>query len=120
MSQIALARRDFLKVGAGLCVSFAFAPAIAAPDAGAMVHRTVDPAAVDSFLVMHPNGRLTLYTGKVDLGTGARIAYRQIVAEELSLEVGDIDIVEGDTALTPDQGRTAASAAGISAQGEDE
>lgn len=111
MSQIAFARREFLKVSAGLCVSFAFsAPTIAAPEAGAMLHRTVDPAAVDSFLVMHPNGRLTLYTGKVDLGTGARIAYRQIVAEELDLDVGDIDVVEGDTALTPDQGRTAASA----------
>jgi nicotinate dehydrogenase subunit B len=110
MNEIALARREFLKAGAGLCVSFAFsAPTSAAPEAGAMVHRTVDPAVVDSFLVMHPNGRLTLYTGKVDLGTGARIAYRQIVAEELAMEVGDIDVVEGDTALTPDQGRTAAS-----------
>lgn len=111
MNQIALPRRDFLKVGAGLCVSFAFgAPASAAPGPGTSEHRTTDPKVVDSFLVIHPSGRLTLYTGKVDLGTGARIAYRQIIAEELAIEVGDIDVVEGDTALTPDQGRTAASA----------
>jgi nicotinate dehydrogenase subunit B len=111
MTQIALPRRDFLKFGAGLCVSFSFAaPALAAPQPDALVHRTTDPKVVDSFLVMHPEGRLTLYTGKVDLGTGARIAYRQIVAEELALEVDDIDVIEGDTALTPDQGRTAASA----------
>src|ERR1019366_5702964 len=46
---------------------------------------------------------------KVDLGTGHRIAMRQMVAEELGISVGRIELIEGDTALTPDQGSTAGS-----------
>jgi len=33
---------------------------------------------VDSFLAMHPDGSVTIYTGKVDIGTGLRIAIRQM------------------------------------------
>jgi CO/xanthine dehydrogenase Mo-binding subunit len=58
---------------------------------------------------VHGDGRVTLYCGKVDLGQGLRIAMRQIVAEELGVGVDVIDYVEGDTALTPDQGRTSGS-----------
>ena len=50
-----------------------------------------------------------VYCGKVDLGQGLRIAIRQIAAEELGIGVDRISYVEGDTALTPDQGRTAGS-----------
>ena len=35
-------------------------------------------------------------TGKVDLGTGLRIAVRQMAAEELGLPVEKVDLVEGD------------------------
>ena len=50
-----------------------------------------------------------VFSGKVDLGTGARAAIRQIVAEELSLSPERIALIEGDTALTPDQGSTGGS-----------
>ncbi len=50
-----------------------------------------------------------MYSGKVDLGTGLRISFRQIVAEELGIPVERINLIEGDTALTPDQGRTSGS-----------
>ena len=52
---------------------------------------------------------MTLYCGKVDLGTGLRIAIPQMAAEELGIGVDKIKLVEGDTALTPDQGSTAGS-----------
>ena len=45
----------------------------------------------------------------VDLGTGARAALRQMVAEELGLSPDRIMLVEGDTALTPNQGSTGGS-----------
>ncbi|PQA75941.1 molybdopterin cofactor-binding domain-containing protein [Rhodoferax sp. TS-BS-61-7] len=64
---------------------------------------------VDSFLALRPDGSLIIYSGKVDLGTGHRIAMRQMVGEELSLPVARIDLVEGDTALTPNQGPTVGS-----------
>ena len=58
---------------------------------------------------INADGSVTLFCGKVDLGTGLRIAMRQIVAEELGVAVDRIEMIEGDTALTPDQGRTAGS-----------
>ena len=55
------------------------------------------------------DGTVTLYCGKVDLGQGLRIAIPQMAAEELGIGVDKIKYVEGDTALTPDQGRTSGS-----------
>ena len=103
----AIPRRQFLQVSGGLVVSFAFAPALAqlAPAAG----KSVATDSVDSFLVVASDGQVTLYSGKVDLGTGARVAFRQIVAEELDLPFARVAMIEGDTALTPDQGTTGGS-----------
>jgi CO/xanthine dehydrogenase Mo-binding subunit len=55
------------------------------------------------------DGTVTLFCGKVDLGQGLRIAMRQIAGEELGISIDKIKYVEGDTALTPDQGRTSGS-----------
>jgi CO/xanthine dehydrogenase Mo-binding subunit len=97
-----------LAQGAGLLVAFGLTPARAQrPPLPDPAGRTVDPGAVDAFLAIHPDGGATIHTGKVDLGQGLRIAYRQLVAEELGLPVARIDVIEGDTALTPDQGPTA-------------
>ena len=97
-------RRQFLQAGAGLVVGFAVAPASdalaqLAPAAG----KSIAADAVDSFLVIAPDGQVTLYSGKVDLGTGARVAYRQIVAEALDVPFARVALIAGDTALTPDQ-----------------
>jgi CO/xanthine dehydrogenase Mo-binding subunit len=71
--------------------------------------RMLDPNEVDSFLAVDGDGAVTLFCGKVDLGQGLRIAMRQIAGEELGIGVDKIKYVEGDTALTPDQGRTSGS-----------
>ena len=42
----------------------------------------------------------------MDLGTGVRTALAQIAADELDLPMHSVTIVQGDTALTPDQGTT--------------
>ncbi len=49
---------------------------------------------------------VTLYSGKVDLGTGVRTALAQIAAEELSVPFERVTVIQGDTELTPDQGIT--------------
>jgi CO/xanthine dehydrogenase Mo-binding subunit len=71
--------------------------------------RSLDPKNVDSFLSVNSDGTVTVFCGKVDLGQGLRIAIRQIAGEELGIGVDKIQYVEGDTALTPDQGRTSGS-----------
>src|SRR5689334_14999885 len=68
-----------------------------------------DATAVDSFLAVNPDGSVTVFCGKVDLGQGLRIAIRQMAAEELGIGVDRIELIEGDTDLTPDQGPTAGS-----------
>lgn len=47
---------------------------------------------------------VSVFSGKVDLGTGVYTALTQIAAEELSVSTGKINLVQGDTLLTPDQG----------------
>ena len=101
-------RRDFIRTSSIIVVSFAFGgaiPEIASAQAGSAA-RPVDPREVDSFLAVHPDGSVTVYTSKVDVGTGLRIALTQIVAEELGIPAERINVIEGDTALTPDQGGT--------------
>ena len=102
-------RRQFLKAGGALVVGFAMSPNLALSAERKFPLRDVDTADVDSFLAIGEDGRVTLYSGKVDLGTGARVAFRQIVAEELDVPVDGIDMIEGDTALCPDQGGTGGS-----------
>ena len=107
-----LSRRALLRAGGAVVVSFSLASAARAQSAGPLARdlgKTVDAGEVDGFLAVHQDGAVTVYSGKVDLGTGLRIAMRQMVAEELGLPVARISLVEGDTALTPDQGPTAGS-----------
>jgi len=110
-----ISRRALLKSGGVLVVSLGLGRlgeklvrAQAAPPDVAL-GKTVAADAVDGFLAIHPDGAVTLFSGKVDLGTGVRAALRQMVAEELDVPVARIRMVEGDTALTPDQGSTAGS-----------
>ena len=110
----ALSRRDLLKAGGALVVSFSLEAAwpVRAQTAATLktdLGKTVDASEVDGFLAVHSDGSVTVFSGKVDLGTGLRIAMRQMVAEELDISVDRIVLVEGDTALTPDQGPTAGS-----------
>ncbi|HXP87918.1 MAG TPA: molybdopterin cofactor-binding domain-containing protein [Bryobacteraceae bacterium] len=107
-----LSRRDLLRTGGTLIVSFAFGGARLAraqstpANAGS---KPLDPKELDSFVAVHADGSVTLYCGKVDVGTGLRIAVRQMAAEELGVAVDRISLVEGDTGLTPDQGSTGGS-----------
>lgn len=106
-----LSRRDLLKSGA-LTVGFALAgiPVTArAQTLATAAGRVPDPTEVDGFLAVNADGTATLFTGKVDLGQGLRIALRQMAGEELGIGVDKINYVEGDTALTPDQGPTSGS-----------
>src|SRR5690606_25413538 len=71
--------------------------------------RVLDTTSVDAFLEIAPEGTVTVYSGKVELGTGVQTALGQIVAEELGVAFDRVHVVMGDTALTPDQGVTAGS-----------
>jgi nicotinate dehydrogenase subunit B len=108
MGTLETSRREFLIGTGALVVSFSLTPG-REPHALAQTAGQTKPVAldqVDSFLAVHKDGTVTMYTGKVDLGTGTRIALRQMVGEELDIALDKIKLVEGDTAMTPDQGPT--------------
>src|SRR5512143_4141998 len=64
---------------------------------------------VDDWIAIESDGAVTVFSGKVELGTGVKTALAQIVAEELDVSFERIKMVMGDTALTPDEGYTAGS-----------
>ena len=102
-----LNRRTLLQAGA-LVVGFNLMPAVVAQPAPA-ARRALALDQLDSFLAIRADGTVVVLSGKVDLGTGHRIAMRQMVGEELGVPVDRIELIEGDSALTPNQGPTYAS-----------
>src|SRR5229473_189645 len=104
MAMLETTRREFLIGTGALVVSFSLTPQALAQTASKPKPVALDQ--VDSFLAVHKDGSVTIYTGKVDIGTGIRVALPQMVAEELDVALGQVKMIEGDTALTPDQGPT--------------
>ncbi len=100
-------RREFLQGTGILIVSFSLPSAFKSALAqAANSSKIVALDEVDAYLAVDATGRVTLYSGKVELGTGVSTALKQIVAEELDVPITAIKLIEGDTLLTPAQGKT--------------
>jgi nicotinate dehydrogenase subunit B len=100
-------RREVLKGGA-LVVSFSWLglPALSIAQTAQAAGKPLALNEVDTYLAIDAKGMVTVYSGKVDLGTGVQTALTQIVADELDAPLTSVTIIQGDTALTPDQGPT--------------
>src|SRR6185369_11232067 len=115
MRTYVLSRRDLLKTGA-LVVGFnLFEPLTRVLGQGLQGGTPLSNAGglpadqLDSWLAIAPDGTVSVFTSKVDLGTGTGTALGQIVAEELDVPIAKITMEIGDTTRTVDQGRTSAS-----------
>ena len=98
-------RRTALQLSGALIVSFAIP--LGRGRAATQPGKTpVDLGSVESFLAINPDGNVTVFSGKVDLGTGVRTALSQMVADELDVNMSKVVLIQGDTDLTPDQGVT--------------
>src|SRR6267142_591463 len=108
---LSLSRREFLKASGALVIS-AGGPAFigeALAQTAAGVKPPLVPTELDSWLAILPDGRVTAFFGKMDMGQSLDIAIAQIVADELDVAVDKVDVVMGDTALTCNQGGASGS-----------
>jgi len=111
MESKTISRRDLLKSTGILVVSFSFFGPVAkvlAQGDGLSVDG-MDPTVLDSWMAISKDGTVTVFTGKVELGTGVVTALAQIVAEELDVRFDKVFMDSGDTDKAVDQGVTAAA-----------
>ena len=102
-----LSRRQFVKTGGALFVGISLVgPKFLKGDTAktSTFKNTLDPTLLSSWIEIHPDNTILIRTGKSDFGQGSTFtAYRQIVAEELSVAFEAITtVVAGDTDRTPD------------------
>ncbi len=112
MTALALSRRQLaLAVAAGaLFVAFRLVPDPALAQSAKKLPGSLEGnRMLDAWLRIDPDGTVTVFTGKVELGQGILTALRQVVAEELDVRLERIRMIAGDTAQTPDEGYTAGS-----------
>ena len=111
----ALSRRGFGLAAAGLAIGFRLdgaAPALVAPALAADAEVTpmllANPR-LDTWVRIAPDGRVTVTTGRVELGQGVLTAMRQIAAAELDIDPAAIEVLSADTDAAPNEGFTAGS-----------
>src|SRR5260370_41150591 len=103
-------RREFLKSGGALVVSFGAASLTTSAQGPFDTHGShIDPRKLDSWLAVGADGGITAYTGKCDFGQGIFTAQTQLVAVELCVPVARVKLIQCDTAITPEQGTTSGS-----------
>ena len=98
-----VSRRKFLKIfGGGIVVTMSANDLLALQ--GAPVRRRFGRALPDdfnAFLRVGEDGRVTCFTGKIEMGQGVVTSLAQMLADELEVSLDSVDMVMGDTDLCP-------------------
>jgi len=99
----ALDRRKFLQLsGGGLIVAFVFSDIFSSENKTVTAETPEAPAGeVAAWIHIGEDGKVTVYTGKVEVGQNIRTSLSQLVAEELMVPLASITMIMGDTDLVP-------------------
>ena len=101
-----LSRRSFVKVlGAGLLIAAAI-PAVAQQEGGRRGGFGGGARTIAARIHIAKDGTITVLTGKVEGGQGARAELSQAAAEELGVPLASVQMLMADTSATPDDGGT--------------
>lgn len=93
-----LSRRSFFRlVGGGIVVLVGVGQRGSHSQPG----RRLYPEDFNAYLVIREDGRVTVFSGKIEMGQGVLTSQAQMVAEELGVELAAIDMVLGDTDRCP-------------------
>jgi len=99
-------RREFLRtLGGGILVCLVSSELLAMQQPGQRRGRGgiggSAPQDISAWIHIGETGKITVYTGKVEIGQNIRTSLSQVVAEELGETVGAIHMIMADTAVTP-------------------
>src|SRR5687767_15592735 len=97
-------RRDFLKLSGCLTIGFSlgnFSFDNPAPLIQELPESLKRHPNINAWLEVLADGRVRIFTGKLELGQGVRTAIAQVAAEELDLPVKNVEVVLADTDRTP-------------------
>ena len=106
-------RRRLLLAGGSLTLAFGIRPAWGQaenPAGPGKLPGSLDKEAwLDAWIRIDAANRITVFTGKAELGQGIRTALLQVAAEELLVAPARLTLVTADTGRSPDEGYTAGS-----------
>ena len=93
---LSLSRRELLKLlGGGIIVMFTGGELLAQRDEPEL------PTDFNAFLRIGEDGKVTLFTGKIEMGQGVVTSLAQMLADELDVALDSVQMVMGDTDLCP-------------------
>ena len=102
-SDFQISRRQFLKsTGSGIFLYFTIGelPFLQQEVAGRRIRPSL-PTDFNAFLRIGEDGRVSCYTGKIEMGQGPITSLAQMLADELDIPLDSVDMVMGDTDLCP-------------------
>src|SRR5438445_12002820 len=97
-----ISRRDLLKAGGALVVSFAIPGAAhgAFGQASASAKPLLLPDELDSWIAVTPHKSVTAFFSKMDIEQSVDMAIAQIIADELDIAFNHINIMINNTTFT--------------------
>ena len=111
---VAFPRRDLLKAGGALLIGLTLGRKARAQEPEFVEQYPgpdqPDMKRLDTWLAIHADNTATIFLGFAELGQGGPTALLQIAAEELDLDISQVNSVRLETHRTPNQGGTVASA----------
>jgi CO/xanthine dehydrogenase Mo-binding subunit len=97
-----LERRDFLKsLGGGMLLLLVLENPAAGQESGRARSGEDLPQEIAAWLHIGGDGKITVFTGKTEVGQNIRTSLTQAVAEELRAPVSHVDLLMADTDKTP-------------------
>jgi nicotinate dehydrogenase subunit B len=95
-------RREFLKrLGGGIFIFVSLGDFASAQEAGRQRGGGGLPSDFNAFLRIGEDGRVTGFTGKIEMGQGPITSLAQMLAEELDAPLDTVEMVMGDTERCP-------------------
>lgn len=102
-SEFLINRRDFIKIaGTGIYILITlWDTSVFAQERQRRGPGNSLPSDFNAFLKIGEDGKVTCYTGKIEMGQGVITSLAQELADELEVKLDDVKMVMGDTDLCP-------------------